>query len=931
MKSAKLFTRNSNRNCSIVKSEKSLPTPILAIVLLLLISSQAYSAKESFMKELDLCSKYHNFFDMVTDSKNNIYLSANQCLIKSVDGGVNWKNIYFDKSEIFINAIESITVDKEDNLYIADNFGIYFLKAGTDTARYSRGFTYPKRIFATDDNLVVANSVYGSIIVSEDKSATWKEIFSTKEQFPYTPRGHTEYDKNFGIMNIVPEPYTHIASIFYTKNFGKIWYELGFPDDNQDLKDLYVIDEEFWFVNIYDGDTWQLCDLKENTAYTLKGFENYDLKFRFFQIDDMIYIYNGLQVYEFSKTTHTFQMISQNIFTEGMVNKIDAFAIDNNGVFYAARRYGDFKKSTDRGLTWQEIEVDVPIANLDKMKFKYSNGSLLTFDNRDFLYHSNDEGNNWTRIQMPKEPYYKSDFDMNKSNEIIVGTGSKILYTNDLGKNWKVLGAGSTKSYSSDNVRIHDDGSIISTGSSGGLYYFENNNDSARRIDLMFRNVTKLPDGRLLGIYNGVPAISNSAWDDFSTLKGFPKIDEYVISKSGEIYFSSLTGVYKCIAGGGKGESVGFYNIPVNNICEDDNGYLYVKVKKTNNIYCSKDNGVSWQSVTAKLPYFDINYPYPNNFTFCAFGNQNIIAKTDKLYIGQATNNKILQAEVSCENYILSYTDSTKMSIQIKDNYNSPVANTKAIIFYSIDNISDTVVTNSEGYADYYQKSDYYTPEAKYNFPIYMWAESDDAYSSPIILDSVMMGESSMPRQRIIHREGPYYYYADKNYQALYSMDMVDKYFINTPGKFLIENSLLGTKDLMAYDAGYPIHYEFQIPDTTKYGLYSIIFKGINAQNDTAYYETYIYCTDRKYMDWDTAAMDPPKYAVYPNPVKDFVTISNFWGKAQIFDIFGREVWSGLVEEKITINAASFSRGLYILKTINSQINQTKVTKIIKE
>ena len=84
-------------------------------------------------------------------------------------------------------------------------------------------------------------------------------------------------------------------------------------------------------------------------------------------------------------------------------------------------------------------------------------------------------------------------------------------------------------------------------------------------------------------------------------------------------------------------------------------------------------------------------------------------------------------------------------------------------------------------------------------------------------------------------------------------------------------------------------------------------------------------------MDWDTAAKELPKYSVYPNPVKDFVTISNFWGKAQIFDIFGREVWSGLVEEKITINTASFSRGLYILKTVNSQINQTKVTKIIKE
>jgi len=62
---------------------------------------------------------------------------------------------------------------------------------------------------------------------------------------------------------------------------------------------------------------------------------------------------------------------------------------------------------------------------------------------------------------------------------------------------------------------------------------------------------------------------------------------------------------------------------------------------------------------------------------------------------------------------------------------------------------------------------------------------------------------------------------------------------------------------------------------------------------------------------------------IYPNPVKDMLTVSGTYDSVKIYDIYGKLILSS--NTKQTINVSSLSKGVYIIKLDNT------IKKLIKE
>jgi hypothetical protein len=66
--------------------------------------------------------------------------------------------------------------------------------------------------------------------------------------------------------------------------------------------------------------------------------------------------------------------------------------------------------------------------------------------------------------------------------------------------------------------------------------------------------------------------------------------------------------------------------------------------------------------------------------------------------------------------------------------------------------------------------------------------------------------------------------------------------------------------------------------------------------------------------------------SLFPNPTSEFITLSGISGKAQIFDIYSKEIWTGDIADGSKINISNFKTGIYILK-INKLTKRFAVVK----
>lgn len=84
-------------------------------------------------------------------------------------------------------------------------------------------------------------------------------------------------------------------------------------------------------------------------------------------------------------------------------------------------------------------------------------------------------------------------------------------------------------------------------------------------------------------------------------------------------------------------------------------------------------------------------------------------------------------------------------------------------------------------------------------------------------------------------------------------------------------------------------------------------------------------CTGIENIFGDVADM-----AVYPNPFNNELKITGFNGKIEIFNAIGQVVYAATVNETETVNTADLAKGVYMLKSYNSQGVEVKSIKLVK-
>ncbi|BDX38076.1 hypothetical protein CYCD_14310 [Tenuifilaceae bacterium CYCD] len=58
-------------------------------------------------------------------------------------------------------------------------------------------------------------------------------------------------------------------------------------------------------------------------------------------------------------------------------------------------------------------------------------------------------------------------------------------------------------------------------------------------------------------------------------------------------------------------------------------------------------------------------------------------------------------------------------------------------------------------------------------------------------------------------------------------------------------------------------------------------------------------------------------FDIYPNPASSYITIAGFSGNVRIYNMLGRLMWNGLIQESKTLDVSQFQAGIYIVQCDN--------------
>lgn len=150
---------------------------------------------------------------------------------------------------------------------------------------------------------------------------------------------------------------------------------------------------------------------------------------------------------------------------------------------YAVGAYGTLLTTTDGGQSWSDVRERID--NIDEWHYnaiaRTAGGSLYIAGEKGFVYRSDDDGQSWEVLRIPRvltpeeiedfvEPFYEVSFlDVipTKIEERLVffGVGGRIFVTDDKGQSWRQVEVDTTAGLAGGSLLA--DGSIIIVGSDG--------------------------------------------------------------------------------------------------------------------------------------------------------------------------------------------------------------------------------------------------------------------------------------------------------------------------------------------------------------------------------------------------------------------------------------------------------------------------------
>lgn len=863
----------------------------------------------------------------ISASKNTLYASSWNSMFQSSDGGSSWKRIVLEhetlpKEEIFVGKYKS---DPNGTFYFYSDKSLYRLTYGSDTAQLLLSFdTYAFRssslsLSSDGKTIVLYNSQ--EIWVSHDYGAGWKQIELYDEEKLDLELQSVTYDEKYGIIkNYSPKMNLYSAEtsyhVFYTNNDGLVWYQIDtIPGTSIPIeKSIEVVDSSLWIV---DGNTYNFRTKRYNSLS--------DKKYRHFCKTPSGYVIaTDSSLWYSDDDGDTWSQMKTKIFDELRYGWVDAFYADSAGTLYAGSRYGIIKKSTDNGLTWTSF----PFTTSREQQFfvvKNTLNQVHAFDCWFNRYSSSDYGASWSAIPFSTQPDYVKEYDINSKGEIVYMT-NKINYSPDNGITWSTLSTviGSSSSPSNSKiVQIFDNSEIIFLGTR-----YSRRDKKFNKLDVHATNLTLLKNGKYLS-FNGANLylINNElTTEEQIDLSIEAKIGNYstkkcyTVSNSQSVYVGTEKGLFKSPGASDNFTLIAFPDQSVDQIFVDDNGYLYVRSGTA--LYTSKNDGKSWLSINLNLGTESIQDIY-------AFGDCKIIAKSNAIYYIDLKDAKFLTLTDSILGKDLFFNDTLTYTCTVRDNNNLPVASAGVVLYNSITNSFDTVMTDSKGMAVRTISMSYYNQNLRQPMQFLSYAFKSGFYQSSIQTQNITYHSE----KKNLRCTSPNYVIAAPGSQAgiPVALSIVPAPgVLFTKGVLYIRNEYKGVTDTIPYDGIGEYTYAFDIAPNAKFGIYKLVITGKNEQNElTTARAAYVIISDsiQWYSSGNVDEVPSPLLVLYPNPASEFIVVdipeSVRTGKGQnvleIYSLDGARVLaysptSGTGSTSERIDISGLPTGVYCIK-----------------
>lgn len=285
------------------------------------------------------------------DNPRRIYIGLRKYILKTEDGGENWRTILSNKGEN--KTVNLFLLDPQDknSIYAATGNGLFFSSdQGKNWKRVFQGKNYFEKECTT--LAILPQGIYlgtkGGLFVSKDKGKTWHK--------------ETARLGNSHILTIsynIKEPnYIYIAcvdGVFKTQDGGQSWKRIFVANPTEDNNDT-------------EGET---TDEDEEEKFS---------NIRYISIDpnnlDSLYLATTKGVYKSQDRGETWEAFSSH----GLLGQgVDFLLISPKSYLYAITELGIFEYKKDH---WQELSLSLVTKKIN----------FLSLDNQNNLYAACDKG-----------------------------------------------------------------------------------------------------------------------------------------------------------------------------------------------------------------------------------------------------------------------------------------------------------------------------------------------------------------------------------------------------------------------------------------------------------------------------------------------------------------------------------------------------------
>jgi photosystem II stability/assembly factor-like uncharacterized protein len=909
-------------------------------MLWIFIFSNTSSASE-FWKPTEKMDQITGDYEIKATDNGIIFVqNALGSIYKSTDDGKSWNKIeynYYLRGMNYNNISSRMVTDNNGNLFFCAHNGVYKLLSTESTPKlvlYSSDNSFNTKdatLNISSDGKTIVFFNTNQIWVSNDAGENWQAVCTLKDEVYEI--FSASYDDNYGIIQNAEygswmgiEPF-----VSHTIDNGNKWKQIeSLPGLDSIVGEIKVLDSESWLINcmryIHSNNEYYLYNPIKKTANKFDFQSYYKLK----KNKNGYYLAADSSVYQSKDDGKTWELITSKVFPEYIYGWVDAFDVTPNGNIYAGTRYGGLKKSTDNGKTW----VFTPFIS-DKgfdytFNSKYTDKGLFIWEYDKNLLRSTDYGKSWSNIITDSLASKRILTDINKKGDIVYTNFKTIMFSNDLGKSFKMLDTTGIKSAGYSSIDILNNGNIILATQYSGSYFYEN--DSSKPVYKSKIGGSKfklLSNGKLLSQINGGLLIIDSNKENYSSVTipngfgGYYDILSYDVSSNDYIFVGTEYGAYLSLDGVNFNK-IGLDKMSLIRAYFDDNGYIYA-LSDDGNLFYSKDLDTNWIDITSDKHWiydaiaFDKGKVFIKNENNSYYGDIN-----DKLFL--SIKDTMFVKEINDPYFMTFYkNDEVNYSCIITDNNGNLIKNAKVLIYNTLLNKTDTVITDINGTANLKFKI-----TEKFNngitFNLIVTAQADNyVNSSPSVKN---LSYYNQIRDLVVRVTDHFYLEPKMKANIDYFVSSERDGFKKETAVLYIHNEYLNNADNFVVNANF--NYTFVIDSNAKAGIYKITAYAKKDTITSSEIESYLLIVRKTkvYDGGSVAEILTESLDIYPNPANDFIylkqksdNVIDYNDIIEIYDISGNQLITFPIiklindENLIKVDISNLNSGVYFVKS----------------